>query len=101
MKPIPKQKRIKVYKQALDILIKNKPLPSELQTPYLCLLLPCLAFKLECYLNILPNGEDWYPYHAQIMFPELKTFLKRGTYGEYTNEERIAFLKEVSGGGGL
>lgn len=35
------------------------------------------------------------------MFPELKTFLVRGTYGNYTNEERIAFLEKVSGGGAL
>lgn len=90
---VPKKIRLGVYKEALR-LIENNEHKHDLGGFGLCLLLPSILWNLKSFLNDAPNGEDWNFETTSKMFPELENFLSKGIYGHYTDENRIAFLKE-------
>jgi len=70
LKEVPKDIRLEVYKEALDIIINNKIIKSN--SGYnLCILLPCLLWDLEDYWDISPNGETWHYQETIKAFPEL------------------------------
>jgi hypothetical protein len=89
---VPIELRKEVYREALRIIEKDKK-----HNRYgLCLLLPKLLYGLDIDLFIDEQINDTYrPAFAKKMFPELNTFLNNGIYGNYTNQERINFLKTV------
>ena len=69
MKVIPKKKRIKVYKRALEI-IENKEDVYELgKDKYLCLLFRCIDLNLKSYLN-----KEWDYEHTPILYPEFRKY---------------------------
>lgn len=68
---VPKEIRLEVYKKAKE-LIENweEEINFGLQTPQLCLLLPCILYNLENYLDDSGNGETWSTCDTVLAFTE-------------------------------
>lgn len=68
---VPKEIRLEVYKEALEIF-KNNTKKSDLNTKSgLCLLLPCILWDLENFLDKAPDGKHWSYSDTGKRFPEL------------------------------
>lgn len=104
--PIPKNVRLRVYKQALKLYtdyVVGKHSKLDDYSMGLCLLLPCILYSLNSYLDIQPNGNIFSWRDTRKSFPELHELLVNIRYDErftlpnykyLTNEDRIEFLKE-------
>jgi hypothetical protein len=88
---VPIELRKEVYKEALRIIEETK------EEKYgLCLLLPKILWGLNIDEFIEDQTNKSYKLLTTTnMFPELIGFLKNGLYADYTNQERIEFLKSV------
>jgi hypothetical protein len=101
---VPMYLRLQIYQTALKIL-------NELQAgkkpakryglgdgPGLCLLLPCILWNLDNYLDDAPDG-NWWDYHqTSIAFPELtEKFIVQINYLEREGRVllRIEFLEKT------
>lgn len=105
--PIPKNVRLRVYKQALKLYtdyVVGKHSKLDDYSMALCLLLPCILYSFNSYLDIQPNGNIFSWRDTRKSFPELHEFLVNIRYDErftipnyvyLTNEDRIEFLKEA------
>jgi hypothetical protein len=91
---VPLKIRLGVYKEALDI-IKKGDMKYGLGSFSLCLLLPSILWNLSSFLYKSPSGKRWLSDETNIMFPELDTFLTKGSNGKYSNKERIEFLERI------
>jgi len=95
---VPKEIRLDVYKRAITI-IENNEKSYGLENYCLCLLLPCILYELEHYLdNVNGLDENWHFWDTEIGFPELKGFMKnmRGVNSiDEKNKIRLTFLKEI------
>lgn len=67
---VPEDIRLKVYKEAIDI-IKQGELKYCLGGFDLCLLLPCILWDLDSFLNDTPLGETWWDVDTINQFPEI------------------------------
>jgi len=88
---VPFELRQEVYKNALEAITK---IADNDRSFGLCIMLPRILWgvKHDCH----PNGEHFYFADSDVLFPELKAFLQRdGFYGEYSNNDRVEFLKSV------
>ena len=96
---VPIELRKKVYKDALNIIEnweteKNK-YTSEFE-PCLCYFLLMVLYGSKEILHKHPENYDFFYFlNTKKMFIELETFLTKGFMVDYTNEERIKFLKSV------
>jgi len=65
---VPVELRIQIYKEAIEHIKSHKgeycPLGKGL-----CLLMPCLLWGLENFMDDVP-GISWAHYHTLLMFPE-------------------------------
>ena len=105
--PIPKNVRLRVYKQALKLYtdyVAGKHNELDNYSSALCLSLPCILYSLEKYTDLQPNGNMFYWTSSRKSFPELHELLVNIRYDErfklpnykyLTNEDRIEFLKEA------
>lgn len=105
--PIPKNVRLRVYKQALKLYtdyVDGKHYKLDGCSTLLCLSLPCILYSLPSYLDVQPNGNTFSWKSTRKSFPELHEFLVNNKYDDrfkipnyiyITNEVRIEFLKEV------
>jgi len=85
---VPIELRKEVYKEALGII------ENAIEGQHgLCILLPELLWGVDDDYH--PNGKIFYYSDSDVLFPELKNFLKKGYDVNYTNQERIEFLKSV------
>jgi hypothetical protein len=88
---VPLELRKQIYKEALEIVEDVK---VEYDCKRLCFLLPKILWGFDsdndsCYEKGLHFAD------TPLMFPELKKFLKKGTFYSYSNKQRIKFLKSV------
>jgi hypothetical protein len=97
-KELPKKIKLQVYKKALK-LYKNDENTIRQLGQGLCLVLPCVLWELNHYLDNAPNAGNWSHLKTEIAFPEikpyvdcLKTPLGRGFLGDTT---RIKWLEEI------
>lgn len=100
-KPIPIDIRIEVYKDAIDI-IKNNIKHDTLTTnsiSALCLLLPCILWDLDHWLQDTPAGIDWNHNDVPKAFPEIKQWTeeayKFGGNSNNKNLKRIEVLQNA------
>lgn len=105
--PIPKNVRLRVYKQALKLYtdyVDGKHNKLNDYSTSLCLSLPCILYSIPSYLEVQPNGNIFYWTDTRKSFPELHELLVNIRYDErftlpnyvyLTNEDRIEFLKEA------
>lgn len=86
---LPIEIRLEVYKEALDNI-------TNLSTSYtydlgdnrsLCLLIPCILWGLDTYLNNAPNKEDWSFNDTSIAFPECSKKVRDSINSLYTNPD--------------
>ncbi len=95
---VPAEIRIQVYEEALRIIEKGER-RYWLRENTLCLLLPCILWSLECFLDISPCGNKWFHTHTSTMFPELTDeVIEQITYEHEPtakNELRIEFLRSA------
>mgnify|MGYP003442819381 FL=1 len=97
-KKVPKELRLEIYKKALDfyitggIIARMKP-----KNAGLCMLLPCILWNLEDYLDGNPNDDsDWSYHDTQIAFPEItKRIIYKVRDNEDTVKKRIKILKRI------
>jgi len=87
-----KEKRLEIYKDALDIY-QNNPKKLEGLGSGLCLLLPSLLWNLSSYMDDDPQRKSWDYDDTVILFPELRLFIESSP-NIITEEKRIEFLKE-------
>jgi len=95
---VPIELRKEVYKEALRIIENWNKQKTKYGTdePSLCyFLLMVLYGSTEVLYDHPKTEESLYFGNTKIMFPELSDFLKRGWLSNYTNQERIEFLKSV------
>lgn len=90
---VPKSIRIKIYKKALKILENDPELTKRLGTG-ICLVLPCILWDLNHFLDVNPFGEDWNYREAKIAFPELAEFCRMPSE-ERNTKNRIIFLEKT------
>lgn len=70
LQEVPKDIRLEVYKEALDIISNN--IRHESGSGFsLCLLLPCLLWDLDWYCNLAPDKDSWDWRDTTKAFPEL------------------------------
>jgi hypothetical protein len=79
---VPEEIRLEIYREALRQL--DEPLKYELEDYYLCLLLPCILWELEYYLDD-PDSGSWEYLQTKKMFPEIQ-----GIEIEVLNKEESA-----------
>lgn len=70
-KKVNKRTRIKIYKQAIELLKTNQPHFDMDKGLPLCLLLPCILYQLDHYLQSNPDGTSFNYKDTPIAFPEL------------------------------
>jgi hypothetical protein len=96
---VPIELRKEVYKEALRVIEnwdKNKKKYNINSNPELCWFLIMVLYGAKEVLHDHPVTNETISFHrTKTMFPELETFLKRGYIANYTNQERIEFLKSV------
>ncbi len=88
---VPTKTRLSVYKQALKLIYKFPNRKYGLKTPQLCLLLPCILWGLDDFMNEAPNGETWCFFNTKYMFPEMKG-IEKAT--DLQSEERKMKIRE-------
>ena len=97
-KPATLEERKRVYKEAIQC-IKTKTFVSRMKSFGLCLLLPCLLWKLNWLLNDAPNGEPWDSNTIYTLFPEINEEdiynLNELHEQEIRNELRIKILEKA------
>jgi len=95
---VPIELRKKVYKKALKI-IKNWEIEKNKYTitePSLCYFLLMVLYNSKKVLHEHPKTYDNLVFsRTNNMFPELNHFLTNGYSANYTNKQRIKFLKSV------
>lgn len=74
-KPVPVELRLKIYKEALNIIKENQSCFS-MSSHGLCLLLPCILWDLEDYVSETPSGHDWNFLDTTKAFPEVRVWLR-------------------------
>ena len=92
---VPSEIRLEVYKEALNFIENDKKEYGLDKYDGLCLLLPCIMWDLNHFLNNDPNGNYWYYGDTQYSFPEfgkLIHLIKDCNYDEKI-ETRIKVLK--------
>ena len=67
---IPSKIRLEVYKEALDFIENDKEEYGLNKYDGLCLLLPCITWDLNHFLNKDPNENCWFWDDTQHSFPE-------------------------------
>jgi len=88
---VPIELRKEVYRVALGIIERRK-LKFELSQNHICLLLPCILWGLNSFLEDGPNECGWDCESSKNMFPEIVPYLDAEIYNDI---ERINFLKSV------
>lgn len=89
---VPVGKRIEIYKQALDIVVKKKYYNYGLSDSYLCLLLPTLLYELSDFRE---QKTPWMFYQTPYGFTELTDdVIHEIVNSEDSRITRIEFLKE-------
>ena len=98
---VPLDIRIEVYKDAIKYLENDLKGGYDDYSAGLCLLLPCLLWKLNSFFSLAPDGNRWKNEHTVIAFPEIKTWLPVNDAftiehsRPYRIQKRIDFLKET------
>ena len=94
---VPENIRLSVYKKAA-VIIREKFWFSQLSEPYLCLLLPCILWELNSFLDKDPNDNIWQDSNTPLMFPELTKdvirSVERTTTKTEANNLRLKFLNQ-------
>ena len=94
---VPENIRLSVYRKAAEI-IREKIWLYQLSEPYLCLLLPCILWELNSFLDKDPNDNIWHDPDTTLMFPELTKDVIRSIESTNTvneaNNLRLEFLKQ-------
>jgi hypothetical protein len=99
-KELPKKIKLQVYKEALE-LYKNDENTIKQLGYGLCLVLPCVLWELNHFLNSAPNGEGWKFKDTCIAFPEIDKYIEEiSDISIYDNtiekmQKRIEVLKEI------
>lgn len=101
---VPKYIRKKVYKECIDKIKNYNDNDNEIQydttSMGLCMLLYCVLWQLNSYMDSAPNGEMWNFYYANISFPEFTNEYKEEIEDEYgdmynRNNKRIEILERI------
>ena len=98
---VPLDIRIEVYKDAIKYLENVLKDGYDEYSVALCILLPCLLWKLNSFFSLTPDGYNWGTNQTVIAFPELKTWLPvNDSFTKehkrlYRIQKRIDFLKET------
>lgn len=92
---VPKARRLFVYKQALYILKNNIHCYGLPSNKGLCLLLPCVLWNLNHYLDNDPNGDFWLYTRTVITFPEIADKIKLVKQSSDPNQTRINILTKI------
>ena len=69
-KNAPKAIRREVYAEAIRVIERDK-IVYKLNCFPLCLILPCILWELDSFLDKTPQGEDWDQWDIPGIFPEL------------------------------
>ncbi len=72
---IPLEKKLLIYNKALNCL-ETKKYPANLLYGPLCILLPCLLWNLNSFLDRAPNGKIWNYLDTVVAFPEIAQGVK-------------------------
>ena len=67
---VPEKIRLEVYKEALDFIENDREKYGLDKYDGLCLLLPCIMWDLDHFLNSDPNDYYWYWDETADSFPE-------------------------------
>jgi len=97
-KEVPKELRLEIYKKALDFYITGGMIARmDPKNAGLCMLLPCILWNLEDYLDGNPNDDsDWNYHDTQKAFPEItKRIIYKVRDSEDTVKKRIKILKRI------
>jgi len=93
---VPKEIRIQVYKEAIKRIKTNTH--NQLGIG-ICLVIPCILWGLEFFLDPAPNGDYWTFKITQEMFPEITDEvidrIKEVDSEKNQNRMRIKVLEEI------
>lgn len=97
-KELPKKVKLQVYKDALELYKNDENTIKQLGWG-LCLVLPCVLWEINHYLDTMPNEECWSHKETEIAFPEIKPYinsLNEPLNHKHTNTlTRISWLEEI------
>ena len=94
IKEIPLRKRLATYKKALRFLTKDDKKYGLCNEDGLCLVLMCVHYNLNCFLDDLPNGDCWSISDTETVFPEFGKYLHTKKY-RCENGYRVSILKKI------
>lgn len=94
---IPLEIRLEVYKKAILSIRRKNYSRYDLNTPQLCLLLPCILWNLDNFMKPGPNGYQWI--NCKSAFPEFGkselieiSKVRKVSSNEETDNKRIEIL---------
>jgi len=98
-KRVPKAIRREIYREAIKIIERGKPI-AKLSSFSLCLLLPSILWKLDSFLDNNPQDKGWDQWDTSRMFPELteeriKSITKLTVNQEHRDIQRIKVLDKM------
>jgi len=98
-KRVPKAIRREIYREAIKIIERGKPI-AKLSSFCLCLLLPSILWKLDSFLDNNLQGKGWDQWDTSRMFPELteeriKSITKLTVNQEGRDIQRIKVLDKM------
>jgi len=88
-----KEARLATYKKAIECIDGMNYKNYDLTAPFLCLLLPCILWRLSNFITKAPNGEGWQLIYVVDMFPELQELLDEGS-DSITTQMRLEYLNK-------
>lgn len=93
---VPKEIRHEVYKEALKI-VRKFDYNYKLTRPYLCLLLPCILWRLDDYAKNSPSGNVWNEDDMELMFLEMRGVTKaiQSARNKIKQRIRIGYLQNA------
>jgi hypothetical protein len=90
---LPKEVRLEVYKKTKQVILKNEDVFGLKRNYHLCLLLPCILWNLNYYLDYPTCDEYWSFSRTPIAFPELtKQDIELIQESEDINKVRLKLL---------
>lgn len=95
---VPAEIRLEVYKQALEIIQKQKDVFNLGKSYGLCILFPCCLWDLDDFLDNAPDSNGWSFYKTIKSFPELTDEMIKRITSKETEEKadkcRVRLLKK-------
>lgn len=92
---VPIEIRKQVYEKAIEIIETPYLFGKNSPRNHLCIILPCIVFKLNDFLDDLPDGTYYDCSHTPKGFPELTKVRLLQIENDRTNEFRKQILQEM------